>query len=592
MTKSNSPLQNALKSAEERCRNKTVDVATSFLECLNTPISLSLSLLLKYGEHEQIRTFEVLPSNYNSPEQFRDDFLASKFLSKSTFLNKQRSRSTKEVALEKFFDCERKNMETNNRFNNPSFDPLLTAANSSSFHLMKRKIQQIMGDIEPTELFAFAGWGPGVSTFIKGDKLGAPTKFHDECGITQQWYDFVYPLMLHCTPMWVTHIESHRGWNITEYSQLMTVPKNSKTDRVIGVEPGINLFFQKAIGKMLRRKLKTVRIDLKKQQDLHKVLARSSSQDDNLATVDFSSASDMISSALVRELLDLDWYLLLDACRTKGVVLDGKRHLNHKFSSMGNGFTFELESLIFYSAACAVVPENLHSKISVFGDDVILPSKYYQSFVDFCDFLGFQVNTKKSYSSTYFRESCGSYYFNGLDCKPIYLKDNLHDIKSLYKMANNIRRVAHRRNCYYGCDLRLLPSWFKIVNSIPNSLKLFGPDGYGDDFLIGNEKQYSPFKKTSLRAETWDGSEFISIRSTPLKYHVGGTGLLLARLWSICDRSNELFGDEGMEPPFRPLPNTDLPLEKGNQEHLKSAIKLERKPMFIPHPLYCVGEWV
>jgi len=195
---------------------------------------------------------------------------------------------------------------------------------------------------------------------------------------------------------------------------------------VIAIEPGINLWFQKALGSMIRRRLARFGIDLN-DQSRNQSLAYLSSIDGSLATVDFSSASDSISLEVVRELLPPRWFQILDIVRSKvGRKSDGTIVRWNKFSSMGNGFTFELESLIFFAAASAV-QEYLHldGEISVFGDDVILDVRGYPMFAEYSAFLGFRVNLQKSFSSGGFRESCGSHYFSGVDCKPVFLKERL-----------------------------------------------------------------------------------------------------------------------------------------------------------------------
>ena len=73
-------------------------------------------------------------------------------------------------------------------------------------------------------------------------------------------------------------------------------------------------------------------------------------------------------------------------------------------SSMGNGFTFELMSLIllgvtrFYSA-----------NSSVFGDDIIVPLDVAPEVVEAITGLGFLVNKRKSFFDGITRESCGAF---------------------------------------------------------------------------------------------------------------------------------------------------------------------------------------
>ena len=87
---------------------------------------------------------------------------------------------------------------------------------------------------------------------------------------------------------------------------------------------------------------------------------------------------------------------------------------------MGNSYTFELESLIFFSLAYATCthlglsPKN----VSVYGDDVVIPVEAMNLFREVLTVCGFIINTDKSYSSGPFRESCGADYLEGLDIRP------------------------------------------------------------------------------------------------------------------------------------------------------------------------------
>lgn len=93
---------------------------------------------------------------------------------------------------------------------------------------------------------------------------------------------------------------------------------------------------------------------------------------------------------------------------------------------MGNGYTFELETLLF-SCACRAVAEMEgvalnHSNFSVYGDDIVAPSALYDPICSALRFLGFQPNLSKSFNSGPFRESCGGDYFRGEFVRPIFFR--------------------------------------------------------------------------------------------------------------------------------------------------------------------------
>jgi len=506
----------------------TLTVAEEFFSALDCPKSLAAYILLKNGEYEQLVALECNPLHYNSAPEFRDAYAAVKFLSKNNFLKLNYDR--KVVAMKKFDQMEELCKQTNNRFRNLALDPLFRGPNVQLLNATACKIAKLLGDYEPEEIFDRGNWGPGVSTLIKGEHVSAVNKFQCETGITRDLYPLVQAVFPLVYPRWQEHLSSQKDFPTFELGNvIITVPKDAKTDRVIAVEPGINLWFQLACGGMIRRRLLRYGIDLN-SQSANQHLAKSSSLNDDYATVDFSSASDSISRKVVEELIPPQWLTLLDACRSHYGNRDGKPYLWNKFSSMGNGFTFELESLIFYGAACAVCEYlKVPCRVSVFGDDVIIPKECYELFSSFSEFLGFKVNLSKSFSSGYFRESCGAHYWGGVDVKPVYVKQTAQHPYGVYRLANSIRRLAFRRNIIYGCDARLRPVWNLLVGSLPPALRLKIDDTLGDGGFISNFDEVSPSRARH-------GQECYLVRhatSVRVTQHSEATGLFLAKLHAL-----------------------------------------------------------
>ena len=533
----------------------TLSAAEEFFSALDCPRSLTAAILLRNQEYEQLVALECLPSHYNSASEFRDAYAATKFLSKNNFLKLNYDR--KEVAMKKFFEFEELCKQTNNRFRDLSSDPLYRGPNVSLLHAMICKIEKLLGDYSTEEFFDGGRWGPGVSTLIKGEHVSAVNKFQCETGTTRDLFALVQPAFRAAYPRWQEHLDTIPGYPTFELGNvIITVPKDAKTDRVIAVEPGVNLWFQLACGQMIRRRLQRYGIDLN-SQSANQRLALVASKEDTFATVDFSSASDSISRKVVEEVIPPKWLTLLDACRSHYGIHNDQRLLWNKFSSMGNGFTFELESLIFYTAAAAVCEYlKVPIRVSVFGDDVIIPKECYELFCSFSEFLGFKVNLKKSFSSGYFRESCGSHFWNGVDVKPIYLKEMAQHPFGVYRLANSIRRLAHRRNVIYGCDARLRPVWKLLVDSLPLLLRVKIDDRLGDGGFISNFDEVSPSRAR-------DGQEGYLVRhatSVGVTQHSEASGLFLAHLDRLStiedfytnllrDRTDVLTLDPSSNPP-------------------------------------------
>jgi len=514
-----------------------------FLESLDCPRSLAVWLLYRNGEHSQLVDLGCRPEWFNTHSGFADAYAATSFLSKADFLDLPVSK--KDAALAKFWEFEELCGTTNNRFRNLSLDPLYSGPNVHLLNAMVRKIDTLLTPMTSEEFAGNAGWGPGVSTLIKGEEVSAFNKFREERGITRDLYSLVAPWFREAYPHLMKtateeEIPPDAFFTYEIGNQVVTVPKNSKTDRVIAIEPGWNIWFQKSLGSSLRRRLRREGIDLN-SQERNQQLAWDASIDDSLATVDFSSASDSISRELVRVLIsDSNWFTLLDSCRSKVGVLGSKPFRWNKFSAMGNGFTFELESMIFYAAAFAVC-EYLHldtRKISVFGDDVILPSDAYTLYSSFSEFLGFKINPKKSFVNSPFRESCGGHYYDGIDCKPIYLKSRITNVESLYKLANSVRRYAHRRDFNRGCDARHLRCWSYLVGRIPKSLRFRIPEGFGDGGLISSFDEACPglardgrYAYPRSAGRGFEGFRFPMIVYVGKRRSSDHRAMLITRLW-------------------------------------------------------------
>lgn len=577
-------------------RSFTDDSIYHYLSALDCPASLTVWLLYSNKEYSQLVDYEVSPLNYLKAADFGDAYAASLFLSKANFLDLPVSK--KDAAFEKFSKYENLCKQTNERFLNLALDPNYHGPNVWLLHATERKIAEILGAFDPEEWFDGANWGPGVTTLLKGEHVSSVNKFHSENGITRDLHSLVEPLLKRAYPGWWAHLEAERPADVFAFqigNKVVTVPKNSKTDRVIAIEPGINLFLQKGIGLMIRKRLRRRGIDLTSQV-LNQQLAKKGSKDNSLATVDFSSASDTISTEVVRALLPPEWFSVLDTCRSRLGVLDGKLLRWNKFSSMGNGFTFELESLIFYAAAAAVKDlAGVSGEISVFGDDVILPSAAFDMFSAFTAFLGFVVNPKKSYSSTEFRESCGSHYFAGFDVKPIFLKERLQNVQAIYRLANNVRWLAHRRSSYYGCDRKFRSCWSHLYRGVPKPLRFGIPAGKGDGGFVVNFDEATP----SRARHGFEGFYVSSLLEAGVSQNFEGTGLLLSRLKAL---PNQVFGSSRQLDTLASVASRSIVVDeildqritertRGNTYELRGRVKLKIGRLLV-HQWCNLGPWL
>jgi hypothetical protein len=398
---------------------------------------------------------------------------------------------TRQVAWQKAVEAEVLCRETNEifrkYFQGGFYFPLDVEA---VLYRAQRKISDILGDL-PSLSELKLRFGPGATTQVKKKDASVRRKLAQTFCSSEDAIRLL-PELLAELPCWsgvspsdrsVTHnVTIHRG-------RVDFVRKTAKTDRTIAVEPMLNQLVQLGIGDFMAKRLRHVGIDIR-DQSRNQNLAKVGSITGALATLDLSSASDTVASGLVESLLPLEWWDFLRLIRTgESSSPEGDMKLQ-KFSSMGNGFTFPLETLIFYSLAQACCEPSDFSQVSVYGDDIIVPTYAYPLLVKVLTSCGFLVNSAKSFSDGPFRESCGKDYFSGIDVRPCYIKDTLSG-QSCFVLHNFYVRTEQPEPANL------------VLKAIDESLRLWGPDGYGDGHLLGD------FVKKPLRREDgWGGYTF------------------------------------------------------------------------------------
>lgn len=340
------------------------------------------------------------------------------------------------------------------------FDSVITRAT----HLIGECLGDIAEDFIPTlKHIAFTSGATVCRRRSKGDPW---FKYDQETALSVTTSCLPYAkLIIDSTPLWAGQkIRLCRG------NSVFTVPKDCDIDRAACKEPALNQLIQSSVGSFIRSRLKTVfGIDLN-DQSRNRTLAREGSLTGSLATIDLKSASDSISCRLVDEMLSPIWSNFLNSIRSKeGQLPDGSWVTWEKHSTMGNGYTFELESLLFYAitrAACETIDLYSRSKrtfdirhISVYGDDIICPSYYYTYVADALASFGFTVNDKKSFHKGPFRESCGGHYHNGYDVKPFYIRKPIDSPERLIWLLNALRRWAAEDGI---CDPSIYPLWLRL----------------------------------------------------------------------------------------------------------------------------------
>jgi len=250
-------------------------------------------------------------------------------------------------------------------------------------------------------------------------------------------------------------------------AKLCLVPKTMSTPRVIVMEPTSLQYMQQALMAVfvecIERKTSMIGFT---HQSLNRKMARLGSITRDLVTLDLSEASDRVTLRQAESVFsgvpDI-WEALLatrsDSCK----LPDGRTRPVHKFASMGSAVCFPVEAITFWSAVLLAVQRyhrredgffrltysflrKLEGRVRVYGDDIIAPYAYLTDIREVFSQLGWRINTAKSFSEGFFRESCGGDFYAGEDVTPVrvrsLLSTNLRD-------PNGVQSTVSLRNQLY-----------------------------------------------------------------------------------------------------------------------------------------------
>jgi len=379
------------------------------------------------------------------------------------------------------------------------------ATDFALFDRVKRIIYDILGDLPPDFLRVPFSFGPGSSVnankrsfeesgkFYKlSDKLIVPDRAKNylaaHLSSNEPWVD---ALAVHYRTQKNTD-ESRLSYELRIFrkhlivvpddtpSRISFVPKNKDEHRTIGIEMNGLMILQKVVGDLIRKKLRDKTPINLNSQERNRHLARLA-KTFGLATIDLANASNSISLALVRALLPYDWFCVISDFRSSHGIcpsIQSEKIEYEMVSSMGNGFTFELESLIFYALAVAscekdgIHPSEIKKSVGVFGDDIIVPQISAPTLIEGMTLFGFTVNEDKSFLKGFFFESCGADYYDGVDVRPFLIKRQVSTFRDLLFVMNSLLFKAIKQKRADFVDLYAM--LFKLI---PDK-KLLGPIGY------------------------------------------------------------------------------------------------------------------
>lgn len=368
-------------------------------------------------------------------------------------------------------------------------------------------IRTILGECPSLPEFPDLPIGKGVTSTLRGAECNLYSKMQEVTTVSSSCYSMLFPL-LRDNPYYSSFFGNEVIFE--DYCDIDFVPKQFDGLRLVTYDPSVNKMVQRFYGEQISHCMNASiykgAYPLSKRPDLHKELVKKASKSvfTDLTTVDVKNASNSLYDTLIYRLLDKDWYNALNKARIKkGYFDDGVLHHFEMFSSNGNGFTFELETLVFYALCVGVEKAFGHNKatISVFGDDILLSTPLYNDLLYVFENIGITVNVDKTFSTdTYFRESCGEDRFYGRDVRPVFFKDFGEGLLSLYRLHNASRKACRILNLSDEQENDILTF---IVNRVPKSLRFFGPEEIGDGVLHSDNVHLVKHQYTDERGVVW-----------------------------------------------------------------------------------------
>jgi len=262
-------------------------------------------------------------------------------------------------------------------------------------------------------------------------------------------------------------------------ARLVAVPKTTTKPRLISIEPAYNQFIQQGLKDSFYEILEGYKWLSLSSQIPNRNLALRGSRDGSFATIDLSDASDRVLNKLVHGALPAHLDDLVQACRSTELELPDGRVLElNKFASMGSALTFPIEVMVFSTITVMAIAEKEHLPCSrssvkkimnmecrVYGDDIIVPSQYASIVMSKLEDYGLKVNRLKSFSTGFFRESCGLDAYAGVEVTPVYVRRPLpasrRDVDSILSLVSLHNQYALRFG--YGAFTRMIQKHLESI---------------------------------------------------------------------------------------------------------------------------------
>lgn len=462
---------------------------------------------------------------------------------RKSFLKKFKRKQTQKAdnaALEKFLAinsrCEKWELQLHDSWDETLYGELRRAV-WEFFHDRGEPL------LDTLDEFCFIGrTGPGASIGARGGdfytKMFASPLTCTSLGLYSSYKNYVrnYPEWSNAE---LIRTESYGSAHVVEGNRLSFVPKDDTISRTICTEPSLNMFLQLGAGFVIeRRLLSRYGISMSTQPFKNRELARRGSLGFGFVTCDLSSASDSLSLKMLERVLPKHVYDMLRLLRSPSTEYRGARYDLHMISTMGNGFTFPLQTMLFASIVVAAFRArglkptyprgNEFGNFGVFGDDIICPDSIWPDVNRLLRILGFQINNDKTFVEGPFRESCGADFFSGVDIRGVYVK-TLDSQQDLFAVINQLNLFSTRtgvklpktvQHLFERTDRTFVPRWDDLSSGI------CVPFGMVNRFLKLDRNcqsvAYRRYEPIGKKIRIHDKGIFVPFGSKPRLYNPSG----------------------------------------------------------------------
>jgi len=211
-------------------------------------------------------------------------------------------------------------------------------------------------------------------------------------------------------------------------ARVILVPKDSRGPRLISCEPLEFQWVQQGLGDAIVRRVEhstltkyNVHFTDQKPNQFGALLGSSTGR---YASLDLKEASDRITVGLVRLLFPEPVLQALLNCRSQSTILPNGTVLPlNKFAPMGSALCFPIMALCIWAILSAAEDDaDARKSILVYGDDVIVRTDKSAHAIRWLEAFGLLVNRAKSFTSGFFRESCGVDTYRGINVTPVRIR--------------------------------------------------------------------------------------------------------------------------------------------------------------------------